>query len=99
MRPELRLTDSQLVLSQQLDRSFAQDAANLKDQVAAAHAALLRVFDDPQAGDSAFNSAVDALVTAHTAMEQRVAQHVLLLRPHLSSDQIRCLVGICRGPG
>ena len=96
MQQDLQLTDGQLALSQQLDPLFDEDASRLKEQAAAAHVALLRVFEDPQAIASGLTSAIDTLVAAHTAMEQRVAQHVLLLRPHLSPGQIRCLVGICR---
>ena len=97
MQQGLQLTEDQLALSRQLDPVFDEDASRLTEQVAAAHVALVRIFEDPQASDSGLASAIDTLVAAHTAMEQRVAQHVLLLRPHLSSEQIRCLVGICRG--
>jgi hypothetical protein len=80
-----------------LDPLFDEDASRLKEQVAAAHLALLRIFEEPQAADSGLVSAIDALVAAHTAMEQRIAQHILLLRPNLTTEQIRCLVGLCRG--
>ena len=98
MQQGLQLTDDQLALSQRLDPLFDEDVSRLREQVAAAHVALLRVFEEPKANDAAFSSAIDALVAAHTALEQRIAQRVLLLRPHLTSGQIRCLIGLCRGP-
>ncbi len=93
----LRLTDDQLTLARQLDPLFDEDASRLKEQVAAAHVALMGVFEEAGPLDSRFDSAINALAAAHLAMEQRVAQHVLLLRPHLTSEQIRCLIGLCRG--
>ena len=98
MEQGLRLTDGQITLADQLDPLFSEDASRLKAQVADAHVALLGVFEKEGAPGAELDSALEALVTAHTAMEQRVAQHVLLLRPHLTSEQTRSLVGLCQRP-
>ncbi len=98
LQQELRLTDDQIAIQQQLDPQFETEAARLREQIAAARAALLSVFQDSQVRPAQFASAVEGLVAAHDAMEQRAARHVLLLRPHLTSEQIRRLVGMCRGP-
>lgn len=94
----LELTDGQITLAHQLDPLFDEDASRLREQVADAHVALVRVFEAEEAPEGGLDSAIDALVAAHTAMEQRVSEHVLLLRPHLTTEQIRSLVGLCQRP-
>ncbi len=93
----LRLTDAQLALARQLDPSFDADASRLREEVASAQAVLARTFEDPLSTEASVTSAIDTLLGAHAAAEQRVTQHVLLLRPHLSPEQVHALVVLCRG--
>ena len=42
---------------------------------------------------------LDQLILAHNAIEHRVTKHVVKLRPHLTAEQQKWLVGLCLGQG
>jgi hypothetical protein len=36
------------------------------------------------------------LISAHSQIERRIAKHVLVLRPYLTIEQQKWLIGLCR---
>ena len=93
----LQLTAEQMAFAQDHDPNFSEDCARLKDEVGAACAALLAAFDDTQLGDEEILARLDGLIEAHSGLERRVAQYVIMMRPHLSSRQRQHLAGLSRG--
>jgi hypothetical protein len=92
----LRLTDEQTLIAEQQDPNFQADAAQLRNTLLAERAKLLAVFEDSQTTNDVLLQQLDKLIAAHSQIEQRVARHVLVLRPHLTADQQKWLIGLCR---
>jgi hypothetical protein len=92
----LRLTQEQTLIAQQHDPDFEADAARLRDALLAERAKLLAVFEDSQTRNDGLLQQIDKLISAHSQIERRIARHVLVLRPHLTADQQKWLIGLCR---
>ncbi|UCC99084.1 MAG: hypothetical protein JSW66_04190 [Phycisphaerales bacterium] len=95
----LRLTAEQLVIAQEQDPGFEADSNRLRDALLAERAGLLAAFEDSRTTNDDLLRHIEKLTSAHTRLERRIATHVLTLRPHLSPDQQKWLIGLCRrGP-
>jgi len=92
----LRLTDEQIRIGQEQDAQFEADSASLRDTLLRERAKLLAAFEDPAATNDEILAQLDKLILAHGQIERRVAAHVLVLRPHLTADQQKWLIGLCR---
>lgn len=92
----LRLTDEQIRLGRQQDPNFEADVASLRDTLLNERAKLLATFESPTATNDDLLAQLDKLIVAHSRIERRVAAHVLALRPYLSPDQQKWLIGLCR---
>jgi hypothetical protein len=93
---DLRLTDTQIALAQRQDPNFQADAAQLRDALLAARAKLLAMFENPKTTNTELIAQIEKLISAHSQIERRIAKHVLVLRPYLTSDQQKWLIGLCR---
>lgn len=91
----LRLTDEQITVAQQKDPNFETDAAMLRDVLLAERAKLLTAFEDLRASNDELIAQIEKLISAHSQIERRIAQHVLVLRPYLTPDQQKWLIGLC----
>ena len=92
----LRLTDEQIRIGQEQDPQFEADSANRRDTLLSERAKLLAVFENPTTTNDDLLGQLDRLILAHSQIERRVAAHVLVLRPYLTADQQKWLIGLCR---
>jgi len=92
----LRLTDEQTTIARQQDPGFEVEAAQLRDSLLAERAKLLAAFEDPRTANDELLTQIEKLISAHSQIERRIAKHVLVLRPHLTTDQQKWLIGLCR---
>jgi len=92
----LRLDQEQIDILQDKDSDFEADSAQLRDALLAERTNLLAVFEDPQSTDEALLQQIDKLIEAHSQIERRIASHVLVLRPYLTVEQQKWLIGLCR---
>jgi hypothetical protein len=99
----LALSPAQQQEVAQDDSTFEADAAALRQNVWAARdtlATMLQTADTPEADVLA---QVDRVSAAENALQRRVTQYVLRIRPRLTSEQQQNLMGLCadavRGPG
>ena len=93
----LRLTQEQSVWIQQQDPNFDAESAVLRDRLCEVHAELVASLEEANLTERELSANIDLLITAHEALEKRVAQHIVLLRPQLSQEQRDLLGGLCRG--
>jgi len=77
------------------DRGFSAEAPQLLDALARQREALAILLDAPASADRPILDQVEQVIAAHDALERRVARHILVIRPYLTSDQARRLMGLC----
>ncbi len=92
----LRLTDQQATIAQQQDPDFTADSMRLRDALLSERTKLLAAFEDSQTANDELLALIEKLISAHSQIERRIAKHVLVLRPHLTADQQKWLIGLCR---
>jgi hypothetical protein len=92
----LRLTDEQIRIGQEQDPEFETDSASLRDALLGERAKLLAIFENPATTNDDLLEQLDKLILTHSQIERRVARHVLILRPHLTADQQKWLIGLCQ---
>ncbi|MEN6426010.1 MAG: periplasmic heavy metal sensor [Phycisphaerales bacterium] len=95
----LGLTEEQRAWIQQQDPDFEADCTLLKDRLNEVHTQLAASLEDAGIDTEALSQRIDNLVEAHADLEKRVAQHLVLLRPHLSAEQRKQLSELCGGTG
>ena len=91
----LMLNDQQLETIKKQDPAFAADSKILRQQLLQHRSKLRAMFEDPEATDHDLMQEVDRMIAAHKAIEKRVAEYVVLLRPHLTQEQQKWLIGLC----
>jgi len=92
----LRLDPNQVEILQDKDPDFDADSASLRDALLAARTNLLTLFENPQSTGEQLLQQTDKLIEAHSQIERRITQHVLVLRPYLTVEQQKWLIGLCR---
>jgi len=92
----LRLDPNQVEILQDKDPGFDADSARLRDSLLAARTNLLTLFENPQSTGEQLLQQIDKLIEAHSQIEQRITEHVLVLRPYLTVEQQKWLIGLCR---
>ena len=92
----LRLTQEQSTWIEQQDPNFEAQCTVLRDRLYAAHTNLAANLENAQVTEQELAAKVDALIEAHAALEKRVAQYIVLLRPQLSQEQRDRLGELCR---
>ncbi len=93
----LRLTQEQSTWIEQQDPNFEAQCTVLRDRLYEAHTNLAANLENAQVTEQELAAKVDALIEAHAALEKRVAQYIVLLRPRLSQEQRDELRGLCSG--
>ena len=93
----LQLTHEQIAWVQLRDPDFEQECLSLRERLYEAHTDLVASFENAQIAEEELTARLDDLVAVHAALEKRVAQHIVLLRPLLSQEQQDLLSGLCRG--
>lgn len=92
----LRLSQEQIRILQDNDPNFETDAYNLYRELTAEKEKLVSIFENPQSNDDEFLQQMDNLIITHSRIERRMAEHVFILRPYLSIEQQKWLIGLCR---
>ena len=92
----LRLDEGQVNILRDKDSGFEADSTRLRDILVAERAALLALFENPESTDEELLQQIDRLILAHSQIERRIAEHVLVLRPYLTVEQQKWLIGLCR---
>jgi Spy/CpxP family protein refolding chaperone len=94
LAPTLGLTEAQQEKSAQLDPAFEADVAQLAEAVRTQHRQFRQNLADPDVSDAAVESSLEELIAARTRLEQRTVEHVLRIRPLLSTEQQQRLIGL-----
>ena len=92
----LRLDERQVSILRDKDSDFETDSIRLRDILLAERTKLLVLFEDPKSTDEKLLQQIDRLILAHSQIERRIAEHVLVLRPYLTVEQQKWLIGLCR---
>ncbi len=92
----LRLDEGQVSILRDKDSDFETDSMRLRDILLAERTKLLVLFEDPKSTDEELLQQIDKLILAHSQIERRIAEHVLVLRPYLTVEQQKWLIGLCR---
>jgi len=92
----LMLNEEQARVLGEKDPGFEADSLRLRDVLLAERAKLLSAFEYPQSSNEGLLQQLDRLISATSEIERRIAEHVLVLRPHLTVEQQKWLIGLCR---
>jgi hypothetical protein len=92
----LQLTQEQSTWIQEQDPNFAEHCARLRDRLYEAHVDLVASLENAPPTEQELATKVEALIAARDALEKRVAQHIVLLRPQLSQEQRDRLAELCQ---
>ena len=91
----LRLPTSQCKNVCNADPTFRQEAGDLRRQVHTERLALAALLEDPETPGQAILDQVDRVAEVHAALERRVAQHIIAIRPLLTPEQQQRLLHFC----
>ena len=92
----LRLDEGQVNLLQEKDSEFEKEATDLRNLLLGEREKLLSLFEDSDSEDDQLLQQIERLVTAQSRIERRIVRHVLVLRPYLTVEQQKWLIGLCR---
>ena len=92
----LELTEKQVSLLYQEDADFETETPDLRNTLLAERAKLLSMFEDSGSADNQLLQQIEKLIAAQSAIERRIVRHVLVLRPYLTGEQQKWLIGLCR---
>lgn len=91
----LRLDERQISLLNEEDTDFGTETTDLRNVLLGEREKLLSMFEDSASGDDQLLQQIERLITAHSGIERRIARHVLVLRPYLTVEQQKWLIGLC----
>jgi hypothetical protein len=69
---------------------------NLRDALVTEREKLLSMFENPNSGDGELLQQIEKFISTYSLIERRLAEHVLVLRPYLTAEQQKWLIGLCR---
>jgi hypothetical protein len=92
----LGLSPEQAGLLEQMDPDFEANSSNLRNELMTERQKLLSMFENPGSGDDELLQQIEKFVSTHSSIERRIARHVLVLRPYLTIEQQKWLIGLCR---
>lgn len=92
----LGLNPEQATLLEQMDPGFEANSLNLRNALMTERQKLLSMFENPDSGDDELLQQIDKFISTHSSIERRIAEHVLVLRPYLTIEQQKWLIGLCR---
>jgi hypothetical protein len=92
----LGLTEEQVTLLQDKDPDFEAESVQLRNALMTERDKLLAMFENPGSGDDELLQQIDKFISTHSWIERRIAEHVLVLRPYLTIEQQKWLIGLCR---
>lgn len=92
----LGLDEEQVKLLQEKDPDFDTSSMNLRDALMTEREKLLSIFENPSSSDEELLLQIENFISTHSWIERRIAEHVLVLRPYLTVEQQKWLIGLCR---
>lgn len=93
---KLQFTDRQLALVQQKDPAFESDIRQLRSRLLDERSKLQTLLETGQNPNGQLMRQVNAVITAHNALEKRLIDFILTMRPHFTPDQQQRLIGLCQ---
>jgi Spy/CpxP family protein refolding chaperone len=91
----LGLSERQQAEVGSVDAEFEADTLRLRNELAQARSELAAQLERTASTDAEILAQVERVITAHDALERRVAQHLVKLRPHLTVAQQKRLFDLC----
>jgi Spy/CpxP family protein refolding chaperone len=95
----IELTPEQIQIFEKLDPEFEAESTELAKTVSEEHGQLALLLETPSTNDNDILQQLEELLESRARLEQRTSRHVLLIRPHLSPEQQKILVGLCANCG
>ena len=95
----IEFTPAQIQMIQELDPGFKTKSAEFAETASKEHGQLALLLETPSASDNVILQQLEKLLDARARMERLTSQHVLLIRPHLSPEQQKILVGLSANCG
>jgi len=92
----LRLNEEQAKLLQEKDPDFEANSMNLRNALMTEREKLLSIFENPNSSDVELLQQIEKFISTYSWIERRIAEHVLVLRPYLTVEQQKWLIGLCR---
>lgn len=83
----LEMTPRQAAAVRDIEAPFAADRALLEASLVAEREHLATMLENPAARDDEILRQVEKVIAAHNALERRVAEFLVAMRPHLSATQ------------
>ncbi|MBM4037182.1 MAG: periplasmic heavy metal sensor [Planctomycetes bacterium] len=91
----LGLTDEQAKAVEQADPRFATETDALRTDLCEKREALAALLEDPQSPKDRILAQVEQVIAAQDTLTRRVAQHLVAIRPLLTPEQQKQLMGAC----
>jgi len=95
----VEFTPEQLQVIQQLDPEFEAKSTEFAKTASNEHEQLAALLNTPSANDNVILQQLEKLLEARAQLDRLTSQHVLLIRPHLSPEQQKNLVGLSANCG
>jgi hypothetical protein len=95
----IEFTPEQIQLFEQLDPKFEVESTKLAKTVSDEHEQLALLLETQSTNDNDILEQLEKLFESRAQLERRTSRHVLLIRPHLSPEQQKILVGLCANCG
>ena len=95
----IEFTPEQIQAIQRLDPGFEAKSVELAKIASKEHEQLALLLETPSENDNVILQQLEKLLEARAQLERLTSQHVLLIRPHLSPEQQKILVGLSANCG
>jgi len=90
----IEFTPEQIQTIQQLDPGFEAKSTEFATTASKEHEQFASLLNTPSANDKVILQQLEKLLEARAQLEHLTSQHVLLIRPYLSPEQQKILVGL-----
>ena len=95
----IEFTPEQIQAIQRLDPGFEAKSVEFTKIASKEHEQLALLLETPSENDNVILQQLEKLLEARAQLERLTSQHVLLIRPHLSPEQQKILVGLSANCG
>ena len=92
----LGLDEEQVKILEEKDPDFETNSMNLRYALMTEREKLLFIFENPGSSDDELLKQIENFISTYSSIERRIAEHVLVLRPYLTVEQQKWLIGLCR---
>lgn len=96
---KIDLTLEQIQVVEQLNPGFEAESSELAKTVSKEHEQLALLLETLSINDNDILQQLEKLLEARVQLERLTSRHVLLIRPHLSPEQQKILVGLSANCG